>query len=147
MQAGRTSFRWRLAFIPTWRRAARASIGRSSCRRCGIWRSIPTRFRSAPTSSRLPPQRFELSEREFDDGFDSVADPARFAVTAGERRIELELTDGYPCAQVYAPLDGHFICFEPMTAPANALRSGDGLRLLAPGERYRAGFSLGLSQA
>jgi galactose mutarotase-like enzyme len=89
-------------------------------------------------------QRFELSEREFDDGFDSVADPARFAVTAGERRIELELTDGYPCAQVYAPLDGHFICFEPMTAPANALRSGDGLRLLAPGERYRAGFSLGV---
>jgi galactose mutarotase-like enzyme len=89
-------------------------------------------------------QRFELSEREFDDGFDSVADPARFAVTAGERRIELELTDGYPCAQLYAPLDGHFICFEPMTAPANALRSGDGLRLLAPGERYRAGFSLGV---
>jgi aldose 1-epimerase len=87
-------------------------------------------------------QRFELSEREFDDGFDSVADPARFAVTAGERRIELELTGGYPCAQLYAPLDGHFICFEPMTAPANALRSGDGLRLLQPGERYRAGFSL-----
>jgi aldose 1-epimerase len=91
-----------------------------------------------------PAQRFDLDEREFDDGFDSVADPARFAVTTGERRIELELADGYPCAQVYAPLDGHFICFEPMTAPANALRSGDGLRLLQPGERYRAGFSLGV---
>jgi galactose mutarotase-like enzyme len=89
-------------------------------------------------------QRFALGEREFDDGYDSVTDSARFAVTAGERRIELELTDGYPCAQLYAPLDGHFICFEPMTAPANALRSGDGLRLLAPGERYRAGFSLGV---
>jgi aldose 1-epimerase len=87
-------------------------------------------------------QRFELGEREFDDGFDSVAEPARFAVTAGERRIELELLHGYPCAQVYAPLSGHFICFEPMTAPANALRSGDGLRLLAPGERHRARFSL-----
>ena len=71
-----------------------------------------------------------------------MADSARFAVTAGERRIELELTDGYPCAQVYAPLGGHFICFEPMTAPTNALRSGDGLRLLAPGERCRAGFAL-----
>jgi galactose mutarotase-like enzyme len=92
-------------------------------------------------------QRFELSEQEFDDGFDSVAEPARFAVTAGERRIELELADGYPCAQVYAPLSGHFICFEPMTAPANALRSGDGLRLLHPGERYRAGFSLQVAQA
>ena len=89
-------------------------------------------------------QHFALGEREFDDGFDSVADPARFAVTAGERRIEIELADGYPCAQVYAPLGGHFICFEPMTAPANALRSGDGLRLLQPGERVRAGFSLGV---
>ena len=29
-----------------------------------------------------------------------------------------------------------------MTAPANALRSGDGLRLLNPGERYSAGFAL-----
>jgi aldose 1-epimerase len=90
------------------------------------------------------PQRFELGEREFDDGFDASADPARFAVTAAARRLELELLHGYPYAQVYAPLSGHFICFEPMTAPANALRSADGLRLLAPGERYRAGFSLGV---
>jgi aldose 1-epimerase len=87
-------------------------------------------------------ERFELEERELDDGFDSVAEPARFAVSAGKRRLEIELRHGYPCAQVYAPLTGQFICFEPMTAPANALRSGDGLRLLNPGERYSAGFSL-----
>jgi aldose 1-epimerase len=93
----------------------------------------------------LPPRRFELGEREFDDGFDSVAEPARFAVSAGERRVELELLQGYPCAQVYAPLSGRFICFEPMTAPANALRSGEGLRLLNPGERYSTGFSVGVS--
>jgi aldose 1-epimerase len=99
----------------------------------------PTGAGHAPSA-----EHFALGEREFDDGFDSVAEPARFAVTAGARRIELELEHGYPCAQVYAPLDGHFICFEPMTAPANALRSGDGLRLLAPDERYRAGFSLGV---
>ena len=37
---------------------------------------------------------------------------------------------------------GQFICFEPMTAPANALRSGMGLRVLAPGERYRARFGV-----
>ena len=29
-----------------------------------------------------------------------------------------------------------------MSAPANALRSGEGLRLLAPGERHRASFSV-----
>ncbi len=81
----------------------------------------------------LPGQRFELAGREFDDGFDALAEPARFAVAAAGRRIELEFLEGYPCAQVFAPLSGQFICFEPMTAPANALRSGVGLRLLASG--------------
>ena len=80
----------------------------------------------------------QLGEREFDDGFDSVA--GRRAVRRRRRAaggIEIELLEGYPCAQVFAPLGGRFICFEPMTAPANALRSGDGLRLLAPGETAR----------
>ncbi len=115
---------------------------------------------------------FELGGREFDDGFDVgpgvgarsdldtgpgvgptpgegvVPDhaprtaPVRFVVTAGSRRIELALEHGYPYAQLYAPLSGHFICFEPMTAPANALRSGEGLRLLQPGERHSAAFSI-----
>ena len=67
-----------------------------------------------PRSS--PAQQFALGEREFDDGFDSVADGARFGVTAGGRRIEIELLEGYPCAQVFAPRGGRFICFEPMAA-------------------------------
>jgi aldose 1-epimerase len=90
----------------------------------------------------LPGRSFELAGHEFDDGFDAVAEPAGFGVAAGGRRLALELLEGYPCAQVYAPGAGQFICFEPMTAPANALRSGAGLRLLAPGERYRATFAL-----
>lgn len=89
-----------------------------------------------------PARRFDLAEHEFDDGFDMVADPARFEVAAAGRRIALDLLEGYPCAQVFAPRSGQFICFEPMTAPANALRSGTGLRVLAPGERYRAGFAV-----
>jgi aldose 1-epimerase len=90
----------------------------------------------------LPSQAFELAEREFDDGFDAVPAHARFAVEAAGRRLELELLEGYHCAQVYAPRPGEFICFEPMTAPANALRSGDHLRLLAPGESCRARFAV-----
>lgn len=90
----------------------------------------------------LPGQSFELGEREFDDGFDAVGEPARFEVAGGGRRVALELLEGYPCAQVYAPRPGAFICFEPMTAPANALRSGMGLRLLAAGERCRARFAV-----
>jgi aldose 1-epimerase len=90
----------------------------------------------------LPGRHLRLAEHEFDDGFDAVLEPARFEVAAAGRRIVLELLEGYPCAQVFAPRPGAFICFEPMTAPANALRSGDGLRLLAPGERHRAVFAI-----
>jgi galactose mutarotase-like enzyme len=89
----------------------------------------------------LAGERFELADRQFDDGFDSVAEPARFSV-AGGRRIEVEFLEGFPCAQVFAPESRQFICFEPMTAPANALRSGIGLRVLDPGERYRSRFSV-----
>jgi aldose 1-epimerase len=90
----------------------------------------------------LQAQRFELDAREFDDGFDTVTNPARFSVVGGGRRIELTFLHGYPCAQVFAPASGQFVCFEPMTAPANALRSGDGLRLLAPGESFTAKFAV-----
>jgi galactose mutarotase-like enzyme len=90
-------------------------------------------------------QRFELAAREFDDGFDAVNEPARFSATAG-RRIALEFLQGYPCAQVFAPRASQFICFEPMTAPTNALRSGTGLRLLQPGESYNAHFRVSVDE-
>jgi aldose 1-epimerase len=32
------------------------------------------------------------------------------------------------------------VCFEPMTAPGNALVSGDGLRIARPGEQVSATF-------
>jgi aldose 1-epimerase len=99
---------------------------------------------SAPGQT-LAPQRFALGARQLDDGFDAVAEPARFGVAAASRRIELTFLQGYTCAQVFAPACSQFICFEPMTAPANALRSGDGLRLLAPGESFVARFSVVVS--
>jgi aldose 1-epimerase len=89
-----------------------------------------------------PAESFELSERVYDDGFDAVSETAWFSAAVAGRRIELAFREGYPCAQVYSPSGGQFICFEPMTAPTNALRSGTGLRLLAPGERYSSAFSV-----
>ena len=52
------------------------------------------------------------------------------------------MIEGYPYAQVYAPDDDDVIAFEPMTAPTNALVSGQDLKLLQPGESYEASFSI-----
>jgi hypothetical protein len=39
---------------------------------------------------------------------------------------------GYPFAQVFAPPTEDVVCFEPMTAPVNALATGHDLRFAAP---------------
>jgi galactose mutarotase-like enzyme len=94
----------------------------------------------------LSTQRFELAERALDDAFDQVPEPSRFTVASAGRRVEIEFAQGYPCAQVFAPRTAQSICFEPMTAPANALRSATGIRLLGPGESGRASFSVGITE-
>ena len=87
-----------------------------------------------------------LGERSYDDLFVELDQPARFAVEGGGRRIELELGAGYPFAQVFAPPPEvepePYICFEPMTAPTNALVSGWGLRSVPPGGSFRAEYTV-----
>jgi aldose 1-epimerase len=43
---------------------------------------------------------------------------------------------------VFAPPDQPVICFEPMMAPVDALRSHEGLRSVAPGDRVSATFAV-----
>jgi aldose 1-epimerase len=43
---------------------------------------------------------------------------------------------------VFAPPGRDLVCFEPMTAPVNALASGRELRWAAPGHKFRAAFAL-----
>lgn len=100
-------------------------------------RMIPTGEREAPQGAHDGP----LGDRTFDDGY-TVAEGARFALAGGGRRIEVTFEEGYPIAVVYAPDDDDVVCFEPMTAPTNALGSGEGLRTVAPGETFRAVFSV-----
>ncbi len=88
-----------------------------------------------------------LDDRTFDDGYRAPAAGAPFALTGGGRRLELWFGDGYRFAQVYAPAEDAVIAFEPMTAPTNALVSGEELPLLAAGESFTATFSLALSAA
>jgi aldose 1-epimerase len=102
---------------------------------------------SLPTGASRPvePVRGPLGGRAFDDGF-VVADGAGpFVLAGGGRRIAVAFETGYPFAQIFAPPDDDVVCFEPMTAPTDALRGRFGPPpTVAPGETYRARFSITL---
>jgi galactose mutarotase-like enzyme len=85
-----------------------------------------------------------LAERTFDDGFAEVADGTTFVVRGAGRTITVTFLEGYSFAQVYAPEGSDFICYEPMTAPTNALASGDSLTRVRPGDAYTAAFRIGV---
>jgi aldose 1-epimerase len=118
------------------------------------WRvELPVRRRAILDEHGLPTGATEaveiepgpLGDRTYDDHFVELDHPATFALEGGGRRIELELGDGYGFAQVYAPLDDAYICFEPMTAAVNGLNSGEGLRSVPPGGSFRADFTVRVS--
>jgi aldose 1-epimerase len=100
--------------------------------------------RMIPTGEREPfdRRRLALGDSDWDDAFSGPIEPSIFSVTGAEQRIELQFLDGYSYAQVYSPAGESFICFEPMTAPTNALRSSDGLRMVEPGGTFTAAFRI-----
>jgi galactose mutarotase-like enzyme len=85
-----------------------------------------------------------LESRVFDDLFTDLPRPARFVLAGGGRHLTLSFEEGYPFAQVYAPDSDAVICFEPMTAPTNALVTGAALPMVQPGDEYRATFTLAI---
>jgi aldose 1-epimerase len=82
-----------------------------------------------------------LGDKAFDDGYDEVAEGAVFAVSGGGHRIEVHFEQGYPAAQIFAPPSEDVVCFEPMTAPTDALRRGS-YRSAHPGDWGIAVFSI-----
>jgi aldose 1-epimerase len=98
-----------------------------------------------PTGATIerPGETFVLGERTFDDLF-ALRAAGRFSVAAAGRRATVDMVAGFPYAQVFAPADQPVVCFEPMTAPVNALRSHDGLHLVVPGASMRATFTLAI---
>jgi aldose 1-epimerase len=103
--------------------------------------------RMIPTGERTPltERSFELADGSWDDGLAELDHPPVFAAAAGQSRLSVTFDEGFDWAQVYAPPGKDFICFEPMTAPTDALNSGEGLRVLEPGQRHRARFTVMLS--
>jgi aldose 1-epimerase len=103
---------------------------------------------SIPTGERAAVDRepFCLDGTSLDDAFDAPSESPSFEATAGDARLTVTFLAGYSYAQVFAPAGQEFICFEPMTAPTNALNSGDGLTIVEPGASYRAAFRIAVSR-
>jgi galactose mutarotase-like enzyme len=100
-------------------------------------RMLPTGA-GEPANEPLQP----LGTRSFDDAYTDIDLRGVFVLEGGGRRIEVIFSDEYDYAQVYAPAEQELLCFEPMTAPANALKTGDGLRKVAPREALSASFEV-----
>ena len=84
-----------------------------------------------------------LGETTWDDGFSYLAEPARFILGGRDAETSLTFLRGYRFAQVFAPPGSDFVCFEPMTAPTNALvAGGPDLTVVEPGGRHEAAFAI-----
>jgi aldose 1-epimerase len=104
--------------------------------------------RMIPTWEREPAGDLDgpLGDRSFDDAYAGI-DPVRpFTLEAAGRRIEVRFDERFPFAQVYSPPGAEFICFEPMTAPTNALRSGKDLPVVEPGQTFTATWTVSARQ-
>jgi aldose 1-epimerase len=99
--------------------------------------------RGLPTgeSSEQPAGQEALGDKAFDDAYDQVPEGAVFAVSGGGRRLEVHFEQGYSATQIFAPPGEDIVCFEPMTAPTDALSRG-GYRTARPGEPAVSVFSI-----
>lgn len=88
----------------------------------------------APISGRL-------GDKVYDDGFDEVPPGGTFALSGGNRRIEVVFNRGYSAVQIFAPDNDDVVGIEPMMAPTNALRKG-GYSVAVPGRPSSAKFTI-----
>jgi aldose 1-epimerase len=100
--------------------------------------------RGIPTEDQHPfgPSDSLLGDKGFDDGFSLIGGAASLALSGAGRTTTVTFLGGFPFAQVFAPKGKEFIALEPMTAPTNALSSGQALRVLAQGSQFRASFRI-----
>ena len=98
-------------------------------------RGIPT-GRARPE----PAETVSLDGCDLDELYALGADRV-LSLATRNRRITLTYDEGYPYAQVYAPPGQSYCAIEPMTAPTNALVTGD-FPSVRPGESFSAAFTL-----
>ena len=102
--------------------------------------------RGIPTGKEEPFDRVDtsLGELNLDAGFIVLDERPKFSLSGVDRRITLEFLENYKYAQVFAPKGKDFVALEPMTARTSALTSGQGLRVIEPGEDFNAAFRIGI---
>jgi aldose 1-epimerase len=107
-------------------------------------RNLALDAQGIPTGRETPstPLAARLGNTGYDDGFSLLGEQARFSIAGNGYSIVIEFKNGFPFAQIFAPKDKEFIAIEPMTAATNALCSGEGLRVIAPGEQFTASFRI-----
>jgi aldose 1-epimerase len=100
--------------------------------------------RGIPTGEKEPFDGYDapLAARSVDAGGALGEGPHSFSLAGGGRRVTVDFLEGYPYAQVFAPLGKDYVALEPMTAPTNALTTGEGLRLVDPNDSFRAVFQV-----
>jgi aldose 1-epimerase len=103
--------------------------------------------RGIPTGEResVPARGSALGDTELDDLFCDLGAAPEFTLAGGGHELTMRFVEGYTHLQLFTPPGRPVVAIEPMTAPTDALRSGDGLRLAtAP---FRAAFELDLVEA
>ncbi len=101
--------------------------------------------REIPTGAieRVAPLTGPVGDRTWDDAFERVEPDSCFEVTAAGRTVEVHYGDGFSVSQIFAPPGQEYLCVEPMTAPANALRGPDDeLGWVPVGEQRSATFRI-----
>ena len=109
---------------------------------------FPSRSHVALDAQQLPTGRatreaaatVSLATVTFDDGYRLGRD-RRFTLAGRDVAIDVAFDRNYPYAQVYAPRGKAFVAIEPMTAPINALLTGDH-PTVASGDRFAAAFTV-----
>ena len=90
----------------------------------------------------FPAYDHRLADLDFDHGFAFTGGERRMSIAGAGRRITVEFLEGFPYAQIFAPPAHDYIALEPMTAPANALVTGEDLPIARAGGSYRAVFRI-----
>ena len=100
-------------------------------------RGLPTGQRTAVAARDAP-----LGAAALDDHFTDLGPDPAFTLSGGGRALTVRFLEGYTHLQVFAPTGKDVVALEPMTAPTDALRSGEGLRCVT--EPFRAVFAIEL---